>query len=201
MTLEQKFNRIASFYDWIDSPFERFRYRPIRKKIWSGLTGRILDAGVGTGCNIPFYPSTAEVVGVDLSERMLRRAEEKAMRLGRPVVVLKKADICRLPFADRSFDAVVATFLCCVVEDPVCAARELRRVCKTGGPLIFLEYVLSEKATRRLIQKAIRPYTRFLFGADFTRDTEKVLRAEGFRIERVENLVADILKLIVARAN
>lgn len=198
MSLQRKFDWTSKIYDLVDYPFERFRYRPIRKKIWSRLSGKILDAGAGTGCNIPYYPKSAEVVGVDFSKGMLAKAKKKAGKLGIKAE-LRQASIYDLPFPDGTFDVVVATFLCCVVDDPAKAARELKRVCKKEGRLIFLEYVLSKNPLRRLIQKVITPYTRLLFGVDFTQDTLGVLRREGYTILRVEDLTADILKWIEAK--
>lgn len=196
--LEKKFDRTSRIYDLVDYPFERLRYRKLRRRIWQGLTGRILDAGVGTGCNIPFYPDEAEVIGVELSRGMLAKAREKAGRLGRAVEIIR-GDAAALPFPDDYFDAVVATFLCCVVREPDRVARELKRVCKPGGKLIFLEYVLSQNPFRRLIQKTITPYTRFLFGVDFTQETMGRLAAAGYDLVHVENITADILKLISAK--
>lgn len=198
MSLQRKFDWTSKIYDLVDYPFERFRYRPIRQRIWSGLSGKILDAGAGTGCNVPFYPNEARVVGVDFSKGMLAKAKKKAGKLGIKAD-LRQASIYDLPFPDGTFDVVVATFLCCVVDEPDRAARELRRVCKKEGRLIFLEYVLSKRPLRRFIQKAITPYTRLLFGVDFTQDTLGVLRREGYTILRVEDLTADVLKLIEAK--
>ena len=195
--LEKKFDRTSRLYDWIDWPFERFRYRKIRQRIWEGLSGKILDAGVGTGCNIPFYPMNSCVVGVDLSQGMLTKAKKKACSLGK-TVDLKKASVYQLPFPDESFDFIVATFLCCVVDRPALAARELKRICKKGGRIYFLEYVLSQKPLRRFIQRTVTPYTRFMFGVDFTQNTLATLRKEGFQIICEENITGDVLKLIVA---
>lgn len=196
--LEKKFDRTSRFYNLVDWPFERFRYRKIRKRIWEGLSGKILDAGVGTGCNIPFYPTNACVVGIDLSQGMLEKAKKKAHALGK-TAALKKASVYRLPFPEESFDSIVATFLCCVVDQPASAARELKRVCKKGGKIFFLEYVLSQKPIRRWIQKMVTPYTRFMFGVDFTQDTLATLKKEDFKILSEENITGDVLKLIVAQ--
>ena len=70
----ERYQRIAPFYDFLDAPFERRRYQAIRPLMFAGLSGRILDAGIGTGRNIPFYPPGAEMIGVDLSPAMLERA-------------------------------------------------------------------------------------------------------------------------------
>ena len=72
-----RYQRIAPFYDLLDLPFEHRRYRAIRPLLFEGLSGRVLDVGVGTGRNMPFYPPGAEIVGIDLSPKMLARAERR----------------------------------------------------------------------------------------------------------------------------
>src|SRR5215203_4836790 len=90
-----RYQRIAPFYDLLDLPFEYARYRHIRPLLFAGLRGRILDAGVGTGRNIPFYPEGAEVVGVDQSPAMLARAERRRAALGGKVE-LRRMDVTKL---------------------------------------------------------------------------------------------------------
>ena len=68
------YSHIARLYDLLDLPFEYFRYRRLRKIIWQDISGRILDAGVGTGRNMTYYPKDAEMTGIDLSPHMLKRA-------------------------------------------------------------------------------------------------------------------------------
>ena len=84
--LLERYQRIARFYDLLDAPFEHGRYRHIRPLMFQGLSGRLLDAGIGTGRNIQYYPVGADVVGIDLSPAMLARAEERARTLRRNVV-------------------------------------------------------------------------------------------------------------------
>ena len=80
-TLE-RYQRIAPLYDLLDFPFEYARYRRIRPLLFEGLAGSVLDAGVGTGRNFPFYPRSAKVTGIDLSEAMLARAARRRTALG-----------------------------------------------------------------------------------------------------------------------
>jgi ubiquinone/menaquinone biosynthesis C-methylase UbiE len=121
-----RYERIAPLYDLLDLPFEYSRYRKIRPLLFKGLEGRVLDAGVGTGRNIPFYPPEAQVVGIDISPAMLARAERRRLSLGADVK-LHQMDVTHLAFEDQSFDAAVATFLFCVLSDDlqVPALREL----------------------------------------------------------------------------
>ena len=72
-----RYQRIAPFYDFLDLPFECGRYHKIRPQLFAGLSGLILDAGVGTGWNFPFYPPVARIVGIDLSPAMLARAARR----------------------------------------------------------------------------------------------------------------------------
>ena len=126
----ERYQRIAWAYDLLDLPFEYGRYRKIRPLLFRGLLGRILEAGVGTGRNFPFYPPGSEVVGIDLSPAMLARAERR-LTMAATKVQLRQMDVTRLSFPDRSFDAAVATFLFCTLPDElqIAGMRELG----TGG--------------------------------------------------------------------
>ena len=105
--------------------------------MWSRLQGqRVLELGVGTGKNIPFYPAGAEVTATDISERMLERAARRAEKL-RVSVHFEIADAQQLSYASGSFDCVVATFLFCSVPDPGLGLAEARRVLKPGGVFVL----------------------------------------------------------------
>ena len=153
-----RYQRIAPFYDLLDLPFEYGRYRRIRALLFEGLDGRLLDAGVGTGRNFPFYPPGASVVGIDLSPAMLARATHRA-HLSSGVIELKQMDVTRLDFLDATFDAAVATFLFCVLPDELqlSAMRELGRVVKPGGLIRLLEYVRPQGTIRRVVAKIWEP--------------------------------------------
>jgi ubiquinone/menaquinone biosynthesis C-methylase UbiE len=103
-----RYQRIAWVYDLLDLPFEYGRYRKIRPMLFRGLSGRILEAGVGTGRNFPFYPPGSEVVGIDLSPAMLARAERRRP-MAATKVQLRQMDVTRLGFPDHSFDAAVGS--------------------------------------------------------------------------------------------
>ena len=152
-TLE-RYQRIAPFYDLLDLPFEYGRYRKIRPPLFADLSGTILDAGVGTGRNFPFYPRAAKVVGIDLSPAMLARATRRRV-LAAAEIELHEMDVTCLAFPDRYFDAAVATFLFCVLPDAlqVPALKELGRVVKPSGPIRLLEYTRPHGAFRRAITK------------------------------------------------
>jgi ubiquinone/menaquinone biosynthesis C-methylase UbiE len=194
------YRRIATFYDLLDLPFEYGRYRALRPALFAGLSGAILDAGVGTGRNMPYYPQGAKVVGIDLSPAMLARAKRRRNRLGL-AVELEEMDILHTGFADHSFDAIVSSFLFCVLppEQQAPALRELARICKPGGQIRILEYVYSENPLRRFIMRLWAPWVRWAYDAAFDRATEGYLAEAGLEAVETRFLCADIIKLIVAR--
>ncbi|MBT3928252.1 MAG: class I SAM-dependent methyltransferase [Rhodospirillaceae bacterium] len=200
MNKRATYQRIAKWYDLLDAPFERKRYQPLRPLLFQGLSGRVLDAGVGTGRNIPFYPKASEMVGIDLSPAMLARAEGRRVEVAGEVQLLEM-DVMHTSFEDNSFDAVVSSFLFCVLEPEhqLPALKELARICKPGGEIRLLEYSYSQDPRKRFVMKLWAPWVRWAYGAAFDRNTHQYLGDAG--LEEVENrfLVEDIVRLIVAR--
>ena len=200
MSRRATYQRIARWYDLLDAPFERKRYQPIRPLLFAGLSGRVLDAGVGTGRNIPFYPQDGDMLGIDLSPAMLTRASRRRDEVGRDVALMEM-DVMHTSFEDNSFDAVVSTFLFCVLapEHQLPALKDLARICKPDGEIRLLEYSYSKNPVKRFIMRLWAPWVRFAYGAAFDRNTHLYLEEAGF--EETENyfLVDDIIRFIVAR--
>ncbi|MCH7543985.1 MAG: class I SAM-dependent methyltransferase [Proteobacteria bacterium] len=190
----------ARLYDVLDLPFEYGRYRRLRRLMFEGLSGRLLDAGVGTGRNIAFYPDGGEVTGIDLSPAMIARARRRSDRLGRAVDLLQR-DVSATAFADNHFDAVIATFLFCVLEkdQQLPALMELARICREGGEIRLLDYVYSENPVRRFVMRLWAPWVRAVFGAAFDRDTERYVAAAGLELLARRFLVSDVIRLLVLR--
>ncbi|MBA3511136.1 MAG: class I SAM-dependent methyltransferase [Sphingomonas sp.] len=194
------YQRIARFYDIIDLPFEYGRYRSLRPLLFQGLGGRILDAGVGTGRNMPFYPPGSEVVGVDMSPAMLLRAERR--RMHSPALVrLKEMDVTRLDFPEGSFDAVVASFLFCTLPEELQAPAigELSRVLKAEGTLRILEYRRPRGGVRLILTRLWAPWAKWAFGASFDRYPERHFAHCGLEITKMTFVFEDLIVLIEAR--
>ena len=127
------YNRIAPVYDFMEGLVERSRYSSWRQLLWSKVEGsKILEVGVGTGKNIPYYPKGADITAIDFGEKMLDRARKRA-RKERAKVDLQQMDAQNLAFADYTFDTVVASFVFCSVPDPTKGLKEVERVCKPNG--------------------------------------------------------------------
>ena len=198
---QARYQRIAPVYDLLDLPFERRRYHALRPLLFAGMSGRLLDAGVGTGRNCEFYPPGATVSGIDTSPAMLARAHRRCPTLaagGR----LYQMDVTRLEFAPRSFDAAVASFLFCVLPDhlQVPALRELGRVVQPGGLIRLLEYVRPRDPVRRVISRLWQPWIAWAYGASFDRSTEHRVPEAGLRVVESRYVVDDLLKLLTIKA-
>lgn len=195
------YQRIAALYDLIDLPFEYGRYRRLRPLLFQDLEGRILEAGVGTGRNIAFYPPGTEVVGVDLSPAMLDRARRRASG-SRASVQLLEMEVTRLAFPDGSFDAAVASFLFCTLPDELqlAALKELSRVLKPGGILRLLEYRRPSGGLRLLLTRLWGPWAKWAFGASFDRHPERYLAQAGLKLIGTRFVVDDLIALVEAKA-
>jgi len=197
----ERYERIAWVYDLLDLPFEYGRYRRIRPLLFRDLAGRILDAGVGTGRNFPFYPPGAEVIGIDLSPAMLARAERRRASAAAKVE-LRRMDVTRLSFPNGSFAAAVATFLFCTLPDElqVAGMRELGRVVRPGGIIRCLEYTRPSGGLRRAMTRLWEPWVFWAYGAGFDRQTEKHVPEAGLQLIEARFVADELIKLLGARA-
>ena len=142
--VEEAYARWAPVYDLVFAAI----MKPGRKAAAAAASrdgGRVLDVGVGTGLELPMFSRTTRLVGVDLSEPMLRRAQDRVtkQRLGN-VEGLIKMDAMNLAFPDASFDCSVAPFVLTVVPDPHATLNELARVTKPGGEIVLVNHIGAE---------------------------------------------------------
>jgi phosphatidylethanolamine/phosphatidyl-N-methylethanolamine N-methyltransferase len=148
--------------------------------------GRILEVGVGTGISLPDYDRSCTLVGVDLSEPMLRKAHERVKEhVLTNVEALKVMDAQRLEFPDNSFDVVVAQYVITSVPDPEATLDEFARVLKPGGEIILMSRVGAEAGLRRTFEKWFQPAARKLGWRSefsFERYTRWAAQADGIRL-------------------
>jgi phosphatidylethanolamine/phosphatidyl-N-methylethanolamine N-methyltransferase len=157
--VEGVYDKLATVYDLIFGPtLHPGRLQAIKRmNIQSGE--RVLEVGVGTGINLSLYPKNCTVTGIDFSGSMLEKARERVAREEIDNVRLVQMDAADLKIADDSFDIVYAPYLISVVPDPVKVAREMRRVCRPGGRIIFLNHFLSPNPILSRIERLISPFT------------------------------------------
>ncbi|MCJ7522361.1 MAG: methyltransferase domain-containing protein [Dehalococcoidia bacterium] len=196
---KRRWNRTAVFYDLMMALIERLRLSKYRALLWSRVeSSRVLEIGVGTGKNFPYYPPDAEIDAVDFSEKMLERAKDRAKKQ-KVRVHLQQMDVQNLDFADNAFDTVAATLVFCSIPDPVRGIKEVERVCKPGGKVVLLENNFSSIPILGWFVKLINPIALWMIGADFNRHPEENVAKSGLKVERVTNLGRGLWKLIEAR--
>jgi phosphatidylethanolamine/phosphatidyl-N-methylethanolamine N-methyltransferase len=153
------YDKLARFYDFTFGPtLHAGRLQAIQKMgIQPG--DRVLEVGVGTGINAALYPPDCTVTGIDLSASMLEKARDRVARKALRHIRLMNMDAAAMKFADEAFDIVYAPYLISVVPDPIGVAREMRRVCRSGGRIVFLNHFRSPNSAMAWLERAISPFT------------------------------------------
>ncbi|PIE02837.1 MAG: methyltransferase type 11 [Acidobacteria bacterium] len=162
-----------------------------RADILSPCEGHVLEVGIGTGANLPFYPdSVAKVSGLDIDENLLKRCQRKWDQIqGRkPELELIKGNIENLTFPSQRFDTAISCLVFCSVSDAAKGARELYRVLRPGGRVVFFEHVLDWDDTTAKWQRRLNPlWSRLSCGCQMTRQTNRVFEEAGFQFQELES--------------
>jgi phosphatidylethanolamine/phosphatidyl-N-methylethanolamine N-methyltransferase len=157
--VEKVYQGIASVYDYTYGPtLHPGRLEAIAKMALRPGT-HVLEVGVGTGINLALYPSNCRITGIDLSSKMLAKAQGRIDEKGLHHCDLAEMDATALKFADNSFDVVYAPYVISVVPEPVKVAREMYRVCRPGGRVIILNHFKSANRLMGWIERVISPMT------------------------------------------
>jgi ubiquinone/menaquinone biosynthesis C-methylase UbiE len=176
-----------------------------RRALVSGVRGRVLEIGAGTGLNIAHYPDgIAELVIAEPEPGMRHRLQRRLGRHALPARVID-APAERLPVADASVDTVVSTLVLCTVDDPEAALREIARILRPGGQLLFIEHVRANSRFLAACQDFLFvPWRHFAGGCCCNRPTIELLRACGFSVtandEVWRGMPAIVHPLVVGRA-
>jgi ubiquinone/menaquinone biosynthesis C-methylase UbiE len=153
-------------------------------KVIPQAEGNVLEIGIGTGLNMPFYdPSRVKlIVGVDPGLRMHKLALKRSLQAGLDVKLIGLSAE-RIPVEDASFDSVVCTYTLCTIPDPLMALKEMRRALKPGGKLLFSEHGKSPDANVLKWQTRLQPYWKKVAGGCMLdRDIPAMLADAGFNL-------------------
>lgn len=170
----------------IDRSMLNKRLRPYRDRIAGAAEGRVLDVGVGSGLNFPFYkPQTREIFGIDPSRGLLARAQSNAQLLNVPVHLLE-GSAEHIPLEDGSMDTVVMTWTGCSIPAIDIGLQEIRRVLKECGRLLFVEHGRAPEPGIARWQDRLDPFwQRVSGGCHLNRKINYLIVDAGFRIDRL----------------
>ncbi len=193
------FDRIASPYDRGMAPLEKLGLRRLRSRLVPHARGKVLEIGVGTGANLPFYPASSCVTAIDESPDMLAVAARRASGLG-TCVALGQMDVESLAFPAGHFDTVVASLVFCSVVDQTRALRELHRVLDQPGVLLLLEHMRPQWRPLAWLADLLNiPWYAFNGRCHLNRETQQAVVEAGFDLVRVESLLGGLVRIIIAR--
>ena len=176
-----------NFYDrWVlpsvlDLVMRQHQLAKYRREVVAAASGRVLEVGVGSGLNFPLYGKQVEIVfGIDPSPRLLAIARRRAAAAGIHADLLQ-GSATAIPLADKTVDTVVMTWTLCSIPDPLTALREMRRVLKPGGKLLFVEHGLSPEPKVERWQHRLTPVWRHIAGGcHLDRKMDDLIRSTGF---------------------
>jgi len=197
-TTKRAYDRIAGLYDVMECHMEFMFFAKWRKELLASVSGKVLEVGIGTGKNLRYYPPGIQLTGIDISSRMMRKAQMKAAEIGHSLdlMVMNVED---MSFSDFSFDFVVSTFVFCSVSRPLQGLREIKRVLKPNGFALFLEHVRSEKKFLGRVMDFFNPMVRSLIGPNINRRTVKNIEKSGLKIISMHNKGSELVKHVIAR--
>jgi ubiquinone/menaquinone biosynthesis C-methylase UbiE len=166
-----------------------------RWELLGGVRGRTLEIGCGWGHNFAHYPVEARVTAFDLEPERVRSARER-----RAPIPLAIADAHHLAWPAQTFDSIVGTLVFCSIPEPAQALAEARRVLKPSGRLFLVEHVRSHQHWLGALQDVLAPAWLWMTdGCHLNRNTEGLVRAAGYDLERVKIGFGGLLKLMIAR--
>jgi ubiquinone/menaquinone biosynthesis C-methylase UbiE len=168
-----------------------------RQWVCGQARGEVLEIAIGTGRNLPYYPSDVRLTGVDLTPAMLEIARQRASALGREVD-LRVGDAHAPEFPDGRFDTVVATLALCTIPDERRTVAEMRRVLRPGGRLLLLEHFRSPLLPVRVLQRLLDPLFVRFYGDHLLREPLDHLVTAGFVVEDVQRSKGGTIERLAA---
>jgi ubiquinone/menaquinone biosynthesis C-methylase UbiE len=195
--IADRYNRFARFYDLCELVPERLGLEHWRRRLLASARGNVLEIGVGTGKNLPLYPTGCRITGIDVSSAMLSRARARSEKYDLDVR-LELMDAAHLSFPDESFDTVVDTLSLCTFSDPSAVLNEIARVCRRSGSILLLEHGRSDRHWLGEFQDRHAAQHAAPLGCVWNRDPIALVARAGLRVVHVERHLLGVIGLIWA---
>ena len=177
----------ARMYDRFTAKSEQATFAAHRRALIVDAQGDVIEIGGGTGANLPYYgDGVATLTLTEPSRPMIRRLQPR-LDAQAPDAKLLRAPAEDLPFEDDSFDVAVSTLVLCGVEDQRRSLKELRRVLRPGGRLLFMEHVRAEEPRLARLQDRLNWLNNLVAHCDCNRPTLDSIKGAGFLIEKLEH--------------
>jgi ubiquinone/menaquinone biosynthesis C-methylase UbiE len=193
---QAKWDKAAPTFDIMAGKGAEKRWQPFKKELFRQMNGRVLFLALGTGLDIPTFPTGKTITAIDISPRMLEQAQPR-IDAYEGEINAQVMDVHDLDFEDDSFDQVFTSCTFCSVPNPVEGLRSLRCVLKPGGDLLMFEHTGSKYYPFKLMMDLMTQITRKI-GPDMNRSTVSNVQEAGFQLREVDNLFLDVVKIIKA---
>ncbi|MDN3437814.1 class I SAM-dependent methyltransferase [Planococcus sp. APC 3900] len=186
-------------YDTAMQPLEKMRFEKIRSGLVRKAEGRVLEIGFGTGANFRYYRNVERVDAIEPNPAMSRQAIKRIKKAQIPIATYQTTAE-NLPFADNSFDTVMATLVFCTIPNPEQALREIQRVSKPGAKILMFEHVIMDQKIFGKTQVALTPlWKKLCDGCHLDRDTLWLVANSGLKVDKVTSYYKGLFLTIESR--
>ena len=186
-------------YDTAMQPLEKMRFEKIRSGLVRKAEGRVLEIGFGTGANFRYYRNVERVDAIEPNPAMSRQAIKRIKKAKIPIATYQTTAE-NLPFADNSFDTVMATLVFCTIPNPEQALREIQRVSEPGAKILMFEHVIMDQKIFGKTQVALTPlWKKLCDGCHLDRDTLWLVANSGLKVDKVTSSYKGLFLTIESR--
>lgn len=193
---QAKWDKVAPNFDLMAGKGAEDRWQPFKQALFNHMEGKILFLALGTGLDIPTFPSGKTITAIDISPKMLEVAQPRLAAYDGEIQA-QVMDVHDMSFEDNSFDQVFTSCTFCSVPRPIDGMRQLRRVLKPGGELFMFEHTGSSYYPFKAMMNLMTILTSKI-GPDMNRTTVANVEEAGFQLLEVDNLFLDVVKIIKA---
>lgn len=195
--ISRKYDRFARWYDRVEGIPDLLGVSRLRRRLLKRASGKVLEVAVGSGRNLPFYPSDCQITTLDVSNEMLNVARKRAAKLSMDISFFL-CDAEALPFPDKSFDTVVSSLTTCTFPNPAAALREMRRVCKSEAKILLLEHGRSDREWLGRFQDRTADRFAKQLGCRWNRESLELVRKAGLKVVEAQRVFFGIFHQIEA---